>query len=123
MEIFGTMPDGTPVRRICLNGGGLSASFLTYGTVLQDLRLEGHDAPLVLGFEVFPPYLTQSPYFGATAGRCANRIRDGHVEIDGKVYQLDRNFIGKHSLHGGSLSMGKRCWELKDATANAAVFA
>lgn len=112
MEEFGQLANGAPVHRISIAGGGLTAKFLTYGTVLQDLRLNGHDKPLVLGFENFAPYLTKSPYFGATAGRCANRIRDGHVEISGNVYQLDRNFLGKHSLHGGAISMGKRLWQV-----------
>lgn len=116
------MPDGKDVERVILNGGGLTASLLTYGAVLQDLRLTGHPAALVLGFDDFEPYLTRSPFFGATAGRCANRIRDGHLEIDGSTYQLDRNFLEKHSLHGGSASMGKRCWDLKELTGNAVIF-
>ncbi|GLQ17088.1 aldose epimerase family protein [Maritalea porphyrae] len=114
MEEFGQLPNGEPVHRISISGGGLTAQFLTYGTVLQDLRLDGHNKPLVLGFESFAPYLMKSPYFGATAGRCANRIRDGHLEISGNVYQLDRNFLGKHSLHGGALSMGKRVWQIDE---------
>ncbi|WP_348539474.1 aldose epimerase family protein [Shimia sp. R9_1] len=111
-DVWGHMPDGSAVHRIKLKGGGLTAHLLTYGAVLQDLRLTGHDAPLVLGFPEFAPYLTHSPYFGATAGRFANRIRDGHLALDGQSYQLDRNFIGKHTLHGGADSMGKRLWEI-----------
>ncbi|MBD3679650.1 MAG: galactose mutarotase [Rhodobacteraceae bacterium] len=113
IETFGTLPDGQSVERLTLTGGGLTARILTYGAVLQDLRLEGHDAPLVLGFDEFAPYLTHSPFFGATAGRCANRIRDGHLELDGTTYQLDRNFIDKHTLHGGRESMGKRLWRVE----------
>ncbi len=111
------MPDGTAVQRVRLEGGGLTAHVLTYGAVLQDLRLAGHSAPLVLGFGEFAPYLTHSPYFGATAGRFANRIRDGHLELEGETYQLDRNFIGKHTLHGGADSTGKRLWDVEDRTA------
>ncbi len=122
IEDFGQMPDGTPVQRLRLIGGGLTAHVLTYGTVLQDLRLEGYDAPLVLGFPEFAPYLEHSRYFGATAGRCANRIRDGHLELDGQTYQLDRNFLGKHSLHGGAVSMGKQLWTLEDHAMDWAAF-
>jgi aldose 1-epimerase len=122
IEDFGQMPDGTAVQRLRLNGGGLTAHVLTYGTVLQDLRLEGHEAPLVLGFPEFASYLEHSRYFGATAGRCANRIRDGHLELDGQTYQLDRNFLGRHSLHGGAVSMGKQLWTLEDHAMDWAVF-
>lgn len=112
MMQFGRLPDGTPVERVTITGGGLSANVLTYGAIVQDLRLDGHDAPLVLGFSEFAPYLSHSPYFGATAGRCANRIRDGHLELDGKTYQLDRNFLDKHMLHGGRAGTGKRVWQV-----------
>jgi aldose 1-epimerase len=114
MTRFGEMPDGTPVERVTIRGGGLTAKVLSYGAVIQDLRLDGHEAPLVLGFDTFAPYLTHSPYFGATAGRCANRIRDGHLELDGVTYQLDRNFLGKHLLHGGAKGVGKRLWRVAE---------
>ena len=111
-ELFGHMPDGRPVERVKLKGGGLTAHILTFGAVVQDLRLEGHDKPLVLGFESFEPYLSQSPYFGAMAGRYANRIRDGHLEIDGQTYQLDQNFLGKHCLHGGFDGIAHQLWSI-----------
>lgn len=112
----GHTTDGTLVERVEIEGGGLRASILTYGALIQDLRLEGHAPPLVLGFRDFAPYLTHSPYFGATVGRCANRIRDGHVIIEGREYQLDRNFLGKHMLHGGAGSIGKRVWRIEAHT-------
>ena len=105
VEQFGVMPDGTPVECATISGGGLTAKVLSYGTVIQDLRLEGHDKPLVRGFEKFEDYLSYGSHFGATAGRVGNRIRDGHLELDGKTYQLDTNFLGKHTLH-----VAKRVW-------------
>lgn len=115
-EIWGHMPDGHAVHRVTLTGGGLTAHVLTVGAVLQDLRLEGHDAPLVLGFPEFAPYVTESPYFGATVGRFANRIRDGHLELDGQSYQLDTNDGGRHTLHGGAEGLGGHLWEIETVT-------
>lgn len=120
IEIFGHMPDGTPVERVTLRGGGLSANLLTYGSVLQDLRLDGHASPLVLGFDGLENYLAHSRYFGATAGRCANRIANGTFTLDGTAYQLDRNYLGKHQLHGGSRSIGKRIWSFADVSETSA---
>ncbi len=121
VEVFGALPGGEPVHRLKLKGGGLTAHLLTWGAVLQDLRLAGHTAPLVLGFAEFAPYLTHSPFFGATAGRCANRISGGELTLDGTQHQLDRNFIGKHMLHGGADSMGKRLWQVAEHADNRAV--
>lgn len=113
VEDFGSTADGEAVRRIVISGGGLTAKILNWGAVLQDLRLSGHDAPLVLGFERFADYPAHSPYCGAIAGRCANRIRDGHFTIDGQRFEADRNFLGKHTLHGGSGGTGKRVWRIE----------
>jgi aldose 1-epimerase len=118
---FGIAPDGKPVERVTLSGGGLTLNLITWGAIVQDLRLAGHQAPLVLGFDQFDHYLRHSPYFGATAGRFANRIRDGHFEIDGMAYQGDRNFLGKHMLHGGAAGVGKRNWRLAEASQSHAV--
>ncbi|EPX81758.1 aldose epimerase family protein [Litoreibacter arenae] len=115
---FGEMPDGSPVQRHRIEGGGLVAHVLSYGAVVQDLRLEGHDGPLVLGFEEFAPYLTDSPYFGAVVGRCANRIGGGRFELDGVAHQLDLNLNGRHHSHGGSKGVGKRNWIVESVAAN-----
>lgn len=113
-EAFGKTADGESVTRIGLQGGRLSINILTWGAVTQDLRLEDHAASLVLGFENFEDYPKHSPYFGAIAGRVANRITQGRFEIDGKSYQVDTNFQEKHTLHGGAQGIGKRNWQIAD---------
>ena len=93
-EIFGHLPSGEPVHRVVLSGGGLTAHVLTWGSVIQDLRLEGHEPPLVLGFTDLESYLAHSPYIGATPGRSANRIGNGRFTLDGETYQLELNEKG-----------------------------
>jgi len=109
-EHFGTTAEGEKVQRFAISGGGLTANIINWGAAVQDLRLAGHDAPLVLGFDRFEDYPGHSPYFGATPGRYANRIAGGRFSIAGKPSQLDTNFLGKHTLHGGSKGFGKRVW-------------
>ena len=117
---FGHLPDGREVQRIILSGHGLKVNILNYGAIVQDLRLEGHHPSLVLGYEKLNDYLKYSPYFGAIAGRCANRINKGKIELDGRSFQLDPNYLEKHCLHGGSISMGKSLWKI-ESTSNTAV--
>jgi aldose 1-epimerase len=52
IEAFGQTADGKAVHRIRLQGGGLTAKIMTWGATLQDLRLEGHAAPLTLGISM-----------------------------------------------------------------------
>jgi aldose 1-epimerase len=116
MEIFGHLPNGDPVHKINLNHGGLTASVITYGASLQDLRLAGHTPSLILGFPEFEPYL-KHPYFGAIVGRVANRIANGKFELNGNQYQLPVNNNG-HALHGGPNGLGRRNWKIKDHLAS-----
>jgi aldose 1-epimerase len=83
IEAFGQTADGKTVHRIRLTGGGLTARIMNWGATLQDLRLEGHAAPLTLGFNDFASYPAHSPYFGQTPGRHANRIARGRFRLDG----------------------------------------
>jgi Galactose mutarotase and related enzymes len=120
-EVFGTTASGETVYRVTIRGGGLTAHVMTWGAVIQDLRLEGHEPPLVLGFESFDDYPRYSSYFGATPGRCANRITGGRFELDGKSYQLELNEKGVTHLHGGSDGIAKRNWDIFDLAADKVV--
>ncbi len=104
------MAAGERIEQIGLQGGGLTASIVSVGAAIQDLRLDGHPAPLVLGYADPEAYRTNTTYFGAVAGRYANRIRDGRFTIDGAAFETPRNFIGKHTLHGGSNGFSTRNW-------------
>lgn len=116
--IFGKTEKGEEVHRYELSGGGLSAAVMTWGAAIQNLRLAGHDAPLVLGFERFEDYPAHASYFGAVVGRYANRIRDGWFTIDGERYQADRNFLGRHLLHGGADGFDRRVWQYRESGAD-----
>jgi len=115
---FGISRDNQEVFAIDIWNGNLSATVLSWGAVIQDLRLAGHNAPLVLGFRKFKHYPRYSPYFGAIVGRYANRIAEGRALIDGTAYQLDTNFLGKHLLHGGRTGYGVRDWKIADHAHN-----
>ncbi|GEO85840.1 MULTISPECIES: aldose epimerase family protein [Alphaproteobacteria] len=117
-EIFGTTSKGETVERVTLRAGGLMAKIITFGAAIQDLRLAGHDAPLVLGFERFEDYEQHSPFFGATPGRCANRIAHGRFSIDGTDYQLELNERGLTHLHGGSDGTARMNWTITDLGAD-----
>ena len=117
-EIFGHLDSGETVWRIAITGGGLTAHVLTWGAVIQDLRLEGHDAPLVLGFEDLASYRNHSPYFGATPGRCANRIGGGRFSLDGRDFELECNERGVTHLHGGSDGTGRQNWRIAERGAD-----
>jgi aldose 1-epimerase len=117
-ETFGETSDGEVVRRVRITGGDLTAHVTNWGAVVQDLRLAGHAPPLVLGFARFEDYPRHSQYFGAIAGRCANRIASARFVLDGRICEVDPNFLGRHHLHGGAKGFGKRVWTFVDHAAD-----
>lgn len=109
---FGTLPDGRGVDCVTLREGALTARVLTLGAIVQDLRLDGVEHPLVLGCPQVADYLGAGRYLGAIVGRVANRIGDGCFRLDGRLYRTDRNFRDRHSLHGGSEGTDRQIWQV-----------
>lgn len=52
-----------------------------------------------------------SAYIGSMMGRVANRIANGEFELSGQKHVLAKNFLGKHSLHGGVIGFDKFNWD------------
>ncbi|SEQ85117.1 aldose 1-epimerase [Faunimonas pinastri] len=112
---FGTLADGTVIEAVAIGAGPLRAEVITWGAVIRDVRFEGVDHPLVLGFERLEDYVGQSPYFGATVGRFANRIARGRFKLDGEIHELPCN-DGDNHLHGGPHGFGTRVWTIESLT-------
>jgi aldose 1-epimerase len=111
---FGKTADGKPVALYTLtNSNGLVAKVMTYGATLTEMRTPdsvGKMGDIVLGFDNLPDYLAQAQFFGATAGRVANRIAKGEFQLDGETYQLAIN-NGPNTLHGGKIGFDKKIWD------------
>lgn len=108
--------DGKAVSLYTLtNAKGLNLKVTNYGTIVTEFHVpdrEGKLGDIVLGYENLDGYLKATPYFGATAGRVANRIKNAKFELDGKTYKLAAN-NGPHTLHGGVKGWDKVVWEAK----------
>ncbi|WP_055564344.1 aldose epimerase family protein [Streptomyces atriruber] len=117
-ELFGTLPDGSPVHRWTLERAGVRVRVLTYGGIVQSAQVPdrfGRMASVALGFEELAGYLAHpGPYFGAVVGRYANRIAGGAFEVDGRAYRLARN-NGPNALHGGERGFDKHVWDAEPA--------
>jgi aldose 1-epimerase len=115
-ELFGTLPDGTPVHRWTLERAGVRVRVLSYGGIVQSVEVPGRDrraADVVLGFADLDGYLAHpEPYLGALVGRYANRIAGGRFPLDGVTYSLAQN-NAPNSLHGGERGFDKRVWDVE----------
>jgi aldose 1-epimerase len=111
---FGKTQDGTPVELYTLtNNKGMIVKIMTYGAIITEIHVpdkKGEFADVVLGFDNLEQYLKGHPFFGAIAGRYANRIAKGQFELDGQTYHLPIN-NGPNSLHGGTKGFDKAVWK------------
>lgn len=116
---FGKTADGQQVDLYTLtNPNGIVARIMTYGAIVTELHAPdkaGKSADVVLGFKTFEAYEAGHPFFGAIAGRYANRIANAKFSLDGKEYTLAVN-NGPNSLHGGKKGFDKVVWKAEAAT-------
>lgn len=102
-ETFGT----TRLHHVDING--FKVSIMNHGATIQNIEI--NDDSLVLGFEKFEQYLSDSnPYYGATIGRYANRIGGSEYKFEGTNHKLDSNENNKNTLHGGFKGFDKQAW-------------
>ncbi|KAI5287352.1 hypothetical protein KEM54_006051, partial [Ascosphaera aggregata] len=83
--------------------------FIPYGAIIQEFNVGGQN--IALGFpteELYTKYNT--PAFGATIGRVANRIQDGLMTLNGKQIQLFKT-DGVNSIHGGKDGWNKKVFD------------
>lgn len=102
--------DVTIFRLVNTSGAWVELSTLGAGVVgIGVPDRNGEIADVAMGYDEIESYTADLPNSGKTCGRFANRIAYGHLEIDGKVYNLDVN-CGEHHLHGGVDGFQHRNW-------------
>jgi len=76
------------------NSNGLKIKITNYGGIITSILVPdktGRLGDIVLGYDSVEQYIANSPYFGATVGRYANRIAKGRFILNGKSYKLNIN--------------------------------
>lgn len=116
MTPFGTTKDGREVHKITFEDGDLSVSVLTWGAVVQDVRIVGVDRSLTLGSDTLSDYEGDMRYHGSLIGPIVNRISTARVLVDGMMYELERNQDGRIHIHSGSDSTLLQVWEVVEVS-------
>ena len=96
---FGRTAKGQRVDQITLRAGKLQVAVLTWGAVLQSVRLDGVPYDLTLGSQDLADYEGALRYHGSIIAPVVNRISNAAAPLDGKMLQFDVNFNGTHVLH------------------------
>ena len=96
-----------------INASGASVKLSSLGAGILEIKVpdrDGNLADVVLGYKDVADYFYDGPCAGKVPGRYANRICKGHLDIDGKVYQLNIN-NGPNHLHGGPENFSNKIWD------------
>jgi aldose 1-epimerase len=104
---------GCDVFSVILKSEVLQAQVLSFGATLKDLRFNGFENSLVLGYQSLEDYFCDKNYAGVTVGRYANRISNGQYYLNSKRFELDKNEVFA-TLHGGSDSCHNSSWKIED---------
>jgi aldose 1-epimerase len=117
-DLFGKLPDGTPVDIYTLSEGPIEVRVTNYGGYLVSLKVpdrNGKSADIVLGFDDLDGYVNNNThkgtaYLGPIVGRYANRIARGSFTLEGRQYSLAIN-NGPNALHGGPHGFHQVVWK------------
>src|SRR5215204_4886154 len=121
-ESFGKTADGREAKIFTLtNSKGGEARITDYGATVVSLKMpdrEGKSDDIVLGMNSVEgytnnTYMKANPYFGAIAGRYANRIAKAKFTLGGTEYKLAAN-NGANNLHGGKIGFDKVFWTARE---------
>jgi len=103
-------PSNQEMKHFELRNNLISISVSPYGATLVSFFAEGKD--LLLGYESIEGFQSETnPFFGATVGRCANRIANGSFTLKGKTIETPKN-NGPNTLHGGDVGFDKCLFEV-----------
>ncbi len=116
MILFGTTKAGQDVHKITLAAGDLTVDLLTWGALVQDVRLVGVDRSMTLGSDTLADYEGELRHYGALIGPVANRISTARVRLDGMMHELERNQDGRIHLHSGAQATHLQVWTVVEVT-------
>ena len=95
------------------NNQGMTVVILDRGATIHSIRVpdrDGKPGEVTLACGSVKQYEASGAYFGAIAGRYANRIAKGRLTVDGQPLQLACN-NGENHLHGGESGFDDKLWQ------------
>ena len=112
---FGKTAAGEKVHEYTLrNENDVTLKLITFGATMTSLVTpdrDGNLSDIVLGYDDIAGYESDPIFSGCIVGRFANRISNASFELEGKQYELAKNFSGGHHLHGGEVGFNARVWD------------
>jgi len=107
---YDKLRNGTKIKKAILKNGNYKIECISLGATLTSFQIISENKDIVLSFNSSQQYIDDPTHFGMTIGRYANRIYKGRFELDGKVFEIEKNNNG-NSLHSGKACLCWKNWE------------
>lgn len=117
--------EGGRIETVEIGRGEFRAELLNLGAALRRLDVPGRDgsvANVTLGYHDLEEYRGHPRFYGAVAGRYANRIGGAKFSFDGVEYRLPANSGGVNNLHSGPRGFDQQFWTLAHHDAHSATY-
>ena len=110
----GWLVQGGTIETVTIARGPFRAELMNLGAALRSLDVpdrNGDSANVTLGYADLEEYRGHPRFYGAVAGRYANRIGGARFSLDGRAYTLPKN-NGENNLHSGPLGFDQIFWDV-----------
>lgn len=94
----------------------IRVSFMDYGATIMNIFVPdkyGKYETVVMGFDSLSSYFENTLYLNSIIGPTSGRIGSATFSINNQEYNLDKNYLGKVNLHGGSETFAYKIFEYK----------
>ncbi|MCA6072881.1 MAG: galactose mutarotase [Endomicrobium sp.] len=113
-KLFGVYKNQSVYSFVFTNNNGFSVECISYGATLKALyfprrQSASENKSVVLGYDNLDDYLKDVYFLGSCIGRTAGRIGKASFELNGKIYNIDKN-DGDNNLHGGKNGFHSLIW-------------
>ncbi len=100
------------MEEIILKNQYLKVVLSKQGGTLLSIKFD--DSEMILNYDDKQLYQENASCQGAIIGRTAGRIANGQFMLNQQNYQLEKNYLNKHNLHGNKLHLREYQFEQDD---------
>jgi len=96
-----------------MNDNGMVVRLLNFGGIITEILAPDKDVNfenVVLGYNDYQDYETDTNFFGAIIGPVAGRVENANFSLNSNKYLLEKN-DGENHLHGGTNGFHRVIWD------------
>lgn len=110
---------------VTLENSFVTLTLCNYGAMIYDLKTidhQGNKSSIVLQYASLDSYINNSIALNAVVGPVAGRIQNAQYQINGHMFQMEKNHLETESLHSGYESLVHQLFDITKKDEKEVVF-